>query len=63
MLDDAFLRDRFEQLLTQQRRAEGFYASMLDRTPDPARREQLEQIHREKRRHILLTERMLEILG
>ena len=63
MLDQALLRDQFQQLLDRQRQAEGVYASLAADATDPGVREQAQQIQREKRKHILLTERMLEIVG
>jgi hypothetical protein len=63
MLEHAMLRDRFEELLDDQRRIEGVYASMADTTDDPSLREQIQQIHRDKCRHVYLTERLIEILG
>ena len=62
MLDQTVLRERFEGLLAQARQAEGVYASLASQVHDPQLREQVEQIHRDKRRHILLTERLLEIV-
>jgi rubrerythrin len=62
MLEQALLRERFEELLDQQRQAAGFYAAWAARLTDPKLRQQVEQIHREKTRHIALTERLLEIV-
>ena len=62
MLDQTVLRERFEGLLAQEQQAEGVYASLASQVRDPQLREQVEQIHRDKRRHILLTERLLEIV-
>ena len=63
MLDEALLRDRFEDLLEQQRQVEGLYSSLAERVDDPAVRDHIDQLCREKRRHIELTERLLEIVG
>lgn len=63
MLDESLLRDRFEQILDHQREMEGVYASMADGADCPMAREQIEQIRRDKRRHVMLVERVFEILG
>lgn len=62
MLDQAILRERFEQLLLQERQAESLYADMLANVSEPSVREQIEQLHREKQRHVALTERLLELV-
>ena len=62
MLDHALLRERFEALLDRERHVEGMYASMASESADPSRRELAEMLHRDKRRHIQLAERLLEIV-
>ena len=63
MLDQALLRERFEALLDQERHVVGMYASMASESDDdPSRRELAEMLHRDKRRHIELAERLLEIV-
>lgn len=62
MLDNEILRERFEDLLNQQRQSVGVYASLASGLTDPKARAEAEQIHRDKKRHIELTERLLEIV-
>jgi rubrerythrin len=62
MLDQAILRDQFEELLAGEKRAAEVYEQLLARADDPDLREQLGQLHREKLRHVQLTERLLEIV-
>jgi len=62
-LEQALLREQFQMLLTQQQQALVACAELLRNVQDPAVREQVEQLHREKQRHIELTERLLEIVG
>jgi rubrerythrin len=62
MLEQAMLREQLEDLLTQQREAEQIYARMAGYVSDADAREQLAQVRRQKRKHIVLTERLLEIL-
>jgi len=61
-IEHAMLAERFEALLEAQRRAESVYAHLAERITDPALREQVEEIGREKHRHVRLTERLLEIV-
>ena len=63
MLDHALLRERFQALLDQERRVEGIYASLASESADPARRELADRLRRDKKRHIQLAERLLEIVG
>ena len=62
MLEAAALRDQFETLLTQEQQALSAYTDLVDRVQDAAVREQVEQLLREKQRHVELTERLLEIV-
>lgn len=56
------LREQFEKLLDQQREAEQIYAQLAGYVSDADSREQIAQMRRQKRKHIVLTERLLEIL-
>ena len=62
-LEQALLREQFQTLLTQQQQALMACGELLRSVQDPAVREQVQQLHREKQRHIELTERLLEIIG
>jgi len=62
MLEAAALRDQFEMLLDQEQRALGAYTDLMARIDDLTVREQVEQLLREKQRHVELTERLLEIV-
>jgi len=62
MLEQALLREQFEELLSQERQAARGYAELAAKIDDPAVRQQLQQVQREKQRHIELTERLLEIV-
>jgi len=61
-LEEALLREQFEALLEQEREAARAYGGLLARIDDPAVRERLEELLREKRRHVELVERLLEIV-
>lgn len=63
MLEQALFRERVQELLAAQRQAEEAYARLMQTATDAQLREQLEQLHRDKQRHIRLTEQLLEILG
>ena len=62
MLEQTILRERFELLLQQERQAEKMYAELSAKVTDAAMREQIEQLRREKQRHVALTERLLELV-
>jgi rubrerythrin len=62
MLEHAILRDLFEGLCETSRQASKAYESMADQVTDPAVREQVEHVQRDKDRHVYLTERLLEIV-
>ncbi len=62
MLEQAMLRDTFEALLVKEQQAEKMYAELAERLQGHAARQQVQQIHREKVRHIELTRRLLEIV-
>jgi len=62
MLEQALLREQFETLLSQEREILRAYSELLARVSDPTLREQVEQLHHDKLRHVELTERLLEIV-
>ncbi|MGB2820240.1 MAG: hypothetical protein WBF17_04620 [Phycisphaerae bacterium] len=63
MLEQAVLREQFQMLLSQEQQALQAYADLVAKVDDPAIREQVEQLRREKQRHVELTERLLEIVA
>lgn len=63
MLEQAVLREQFQMLLSQEQQALQAYADLVTKVDDPAIREQVEQLRREKQRHVELTERLLEIVA
>ncbi len=62
MLEQAEISQQFHDLLEMERQAERLYAELLGGVGDPAVRQQLDQLLRDKQRHIRLTERLLEIV-
>jgi rubrerythrin len=62
MLEQSILREQFQQLLRKEREAEQAYADLAGKVTDPAVREQIDQLRRDKQRHIALTERLLELV-
>lgn len=62
MLEQAFLRERFEDLLAHQEEALGHYETVAAEETDPQRLSHLQDILRDKKRHIELTRRLLEIV-
>ncbi|MFW6132474.1 MAG: hypothetical protein ACOC8F_01155 [Planctomycetota bacterium] len=63
MFEQAALTERFESLLSETQNAEQVYARLVRRIDDPNLRGQIEQLHREKQRHVELTERLCEIVA
>lgn len=62
MLEEALLRDNVQALLAKERQAEKAYGELIAKVDDATLKEQLEQLRRDKQRHIRLAERLLEIL-
>lgn len=62
MLEQALLRDQFDQLLRAQREAVAGYEALARRLADEDLREEARQLQREKLRHVQLTERLLELV-
>jgi len=61
-IEQAMLRERFQDLLAHERQALEAYAELAARTNEPEILERIEQLRRDKRRHVELTERLLEIV-
>ena len=61
MLEQIMLREQFETLLCQQQTALGQYETAA-KTADQENREHFDQLCRDKKRHIQLTQRLLEIV-
>ncbi len=61
-IEGVMLAEKFRELLEQERQAEGVYAGLSEQVTDPAAREHIQQIHREKLRHVQLVERLIEIV-
>ena len=62
MLEQQRLREQFQALLCQERQALTAYSELAATVDDPALRDQVEQLWRDKLRHVELTERLLEIV-
>ena len=62
MLEQASLRDQFQSLLSQHRRAMELYERLAGSAGDEGTRQQALQLQRDKARHVRLTERLLEIV-
>lgn len=62
MLDQFVLREQFRTLQETQRQALGRYESAAAQNADPSTKADLDQLCRDKRRHLELTERLLEII-
>jgi rubrerythrin len=61
-LDHAILQEQFTALLASERQAVETYQRLLPSIADAATRKQIEQLLRDKQRHIGLIERLLEIV-
>ena len=61
-VEHAMLAEKFRGLLEKERQAEKMYADLAGQIADPGARRQVEQIHREKVRHVELVERLVEIV-
>lgn len=62
MLEQDQLRQQISALLGQERQAADTYAELAASTQDAALKDQLNQLCRDKQRHVRLAERLLEIL-
>ncbi len=61
-IEQAQLRDRFQALLAQEQQALKAYEQIAAQTSNAEIRGRIEQLLRDKRRHVELTERLLEIV-
>jgi rubrerythrin len=62
MLEQERLREQFQALLDQEQQALAVYTELADKVRDPRLRDQVEELRRDKQRHVELTERLLEIV-
>ncbi len=62
MYEQAFLHDQAARLTDKTRQAADLYARLTEAATTPAARDQFAKLHREKVRHVLLAERLQEIL-
>ncbi len=62
MLEQERLREQFQALLDQEQQALAVYTELADKVQDPRLRDQVEELRRDKQRHVELTERLLEIV-
>ena len=62
MFEEAELAEQFNALLDQQQHAADHYQAVAAKTDDPQMKHQIEQVCRDKKRHIQLTQRLLEIV-
>jgi rubrerythrin len=62
MLEQAVLREQFQHLLKKEREAEQTYAELAGKITDARIRREVEQLRRDKQRHIVLTERLLDLV-
>ncbi len=62
MLEQALLREQFQSLLRQEKEALAGYDDLAASISDPVLQAQVEQLQREKQRHLRLAERLLEIV-
>ena len=63
MFEQAILRQLVQDLLAKSQDAANAYVGLADHLTDPAMREQVKLLAREKHRHVQLAERLLEIVG
>ena len=62
MLEQMLLRQQFETLLADQQAVLGQYESAAAQQDDPEAQAHFEMLCRDKKRHIQLTQRLLEIV-
>ena len=62
MLEEALLREQFQNLLVKEQEACQAYADLSKQITDPDALQQLQLLQRDKQRHIRLIERLLEIV-
>ena len=62
MLETVFIEEQFQSLLDRAQQAEQMYAALADSAEDPSVRAEMDQLRRDKQRHIRLAQRLLEIV-
>lgn len=62
MFEQAILAEQFRGLLAKEQQAVRMCADLEAKAADPAFRQELGQLRRDKQRHIELTQRLLEIV-
>ena len=62
MLEQAMLSEQFQSLLSGEQQAMRMYAELAARLDDPGVRNQIQELLRDKERHIRLAQRLLEIV-
>ena len=62
MFEQAILSEQFQRLLLKQQEVAEAYSELLKGLDDPKLRDQLDEVLREKQRHLRLSERLLEIV-
>ncbi len=62
MFEEAILSEQFQRLLLKQQEVANAYSKLLEDLDDPELRSQVDEVVREKQRHVRLSERLLEIV-
>ncbi len=62
MFEQTQLSEQFQALLNAQEKTARQCLQAAGQTSDPHLKEEIQQLHREKQRHMELTERLLEIV-
>jgi len=62
MLEQAYLHEQVDELIAKTRTAADLYQRFAAQNADPAVRDQLNRLHRDKLRHAELAERLREIV-
>ena len=62
MLEQMMIREQFQTLLSESRQAAQDYAKLAGRLDNGALRSQVEQLQKDKQRHVRLAQRLLEII-
>ncbi len=63
MLEQSLLSDRFQSLLDAERHALKTYSDIVGKVSDAEMAAKLQQLLREKQRHVELAQRLLEIVN
>ena len=62
MFEEELLAEQFQSLVSHAQQVEKEYASLADDIDDPELLEQIRTLHRVKQRHVLMAERLLQIV-